>query len=220
VESVATIPGTDRDEVWLVVKRTINSTTKRYIERLSNGLSSLGVKSAATYLDRFLAYSGTSTTTINGLDHLEGESVYAWGAQGKQGPYTVSAFGQISLDAAETACTVGLLYTAEMQTLSPEAAARGGTAQTREGRISEVFLRLNRSMFGKVGPADGTLETLEYDKSSDVAGSYGDPDELYTGDVRVPISMEWGRQKRIKVQHAEPTPFNLLGLITEIRVSG
>lgn len=220
VESVATIPGTDRDEVWLVVKRTINSTTKRYIERLSNGLSSLGVKSAATYLDSFLAYSGTSTTTINGLDHLEGESVYAWGAQGKQGPYTVSAFGQISLDAAETACTVGLLYTAEMQTLSPEAAARGGTAQTREGRISEVFLRLNRSMFGKVGPADGTLETLEYDKSSDVAGSYGDPDELYTGDVRVPISMEWGRQKRIKVQHAEPTPFNLLGLITEIRVSG
>jgi hypothetical protein len=53
-----------------------------------------------------------------------------------------------------------------------------------------------------------------------VDGEYGTGTSLFTGDVRVPISMEWERGKRIRVEHSEPTPFNLLGLITEIRVSG
>ncbi len=34
VESLACIPGTNEDEVWLSVRRTIGGTTKRYIERL------------------------------------------------------------------------------------------------------------------------------------------------------------------------------------------
>ncbi len=34
VESVAVIPGTNEDEVWLIVKREINSATKRYVEQL------------------------------------------------------------------------------------------------------------------------------------------------------------------------------------------
>ena len=34
VESVAVIPGTLEDEVWLIVKRTINGSTKRYIEQM------------------------------------------------------------------------------------------------------------------------------------------------------------------------------------------
>ncbi len=34
VESVAVIPGDEEDEVWLIVNRTINSNTKRYVEQL------------------------------------------------------------------------------------------------------------------------------------------------------------------------------------------
>ncbi len=34
VESVAVIPGTEEDEVWLIVNRTIESATKRYVEQL------------------------------------------------------------------------------------------------------------------------------------------------------------------------------------------
>lgn len=34
VESVAVIPGTGQDEIWMVVKRTVNGATKRYIEVL------------------------------------------------------------------------------------------------------------------------------------------------------------------------------------------
>lgn len=221
VESVAAVPGSSSDEVWLVVKRTVNGSAKRYIERLSDGIAEDGAKESATLLDCHLTYSGASTTSLTGLLHLEAESVYVWGTGGKQGPYTVAS-GAITTGTAVTEACVGLAYTATLETLSPEAAARGGTAQTRLGHISEVFLRLNRSMGGSAGPAasGGTLETLDYSKSTDATGTYGDGTDLFTGDVRVPISMDWGRQKRIKVQHSDPSPFHVLGLITEIRVSG
>jgi hypothetical protein len=222
VDSVATIPGTEGDETWLVVRRTINGSTERYIERLSVGLSDNPVvtitKADATFLDSYLSYSGSSTTTITGLSHLNGQSVYVWSGT-KQGPYTVSG-GSITIGTAITAGIVGLAYTSTLETLSPEAAARGGTAQSRLGRISEVFVRVNRSMGGTIGPADGTQETLDYTASTDTEGDYGTGTDLYTGDVRVPISMAWERQKRLKLVHSDPSPFHVLGLITEIKVSG
>jgi hypothetical protein len=172
VESVATIPGTGSDEVWVLVRRTINGSTKRYVERLSSGMTDYEVLSDATFLDSHLNYSGASATVITGLSHLDGASVYAWTSAGAQGPYTVAS-GQITLGSAVTWACVGLQYTSAMETLSPEAAARGGTAQTRLGRITEVFLRLDRSMNGTVGPADGTLETIEYTTGTDYDGDYG-----------------------------------------------
>ncbi|MDW9762151.1 hypothetical protein GOB02_21680 [Sinorhizobium meliloti] len=219
VESVATIPGSGSDEVWVLVRRTVNGSTKRYIERLSSGMTDYETLSDATFLDSHLNYSGASATVITGLSHLNGASVYAWTSAGVQGPYTVAS-GQITLGSAVTWACVGLQYTSVMETLSPEAAARGGTAQTRIGRITEVFLRLDRSMNGKIGPADGTLETIEYTTGTDYDGEYGSDTALFTGDARVSVAMEWERGKRLRVEHSSPTPFHLLGLITEIRVSG
>lgn len=219
VESVATIPGSFGDELWLSVARTVNGGTVRYIERIYNFLPDTVGISQRSYLDSFLQYTGSSATTITGLSHLEGETVYAWGAQGQQGPYTVSS-GQITLGTAVTSCFVGLLYSAEIETLPPEAGAAGGTAQTQIGRISEVFLRVDRSMGGSVGPHDGTLETIDYTKSVDHEGAYGVSGAAYTGDVRVPIDMEWNRGRRIKIRQSSAGPFHVLGLISEIRVSG
>jgi hypothetical protein len=228
VESVASIPGTGNDEVWFVVKRTIGAATERYIERLTLGLDDEDDAASATFLDSHLIYDGVATTTITGLGHLNGESVYVWGLPGaiqpgedglKQGPYTVSA-GSITIGTEVTYACVGLAYTSTLETLSPEAGAAGGAAQTRIGKSSEVFVRVNRSMNGTIGPADGTQETLEYDKSSDVDGSYGSMTAMFTGDVRVPVAMEWGRQKRLKLVHSAPTPFHCLGLLSELKVSG
>lgn len=219
IESVAAIPGTGFDEVWMVALRTINGSATRYIERLTVGLDDLDDKVDATFLDCHLTYSGSSTSTLSGLDHLEGESVYVWGTGGKQGPFTVAG-GSITLTSAVTKACAGLAFTSAVETLSPEAAARGGTAQTRLGRISEVFVRVDRSMGGKCGDANGLLETLDYTQSTDTEGAYGTATGLYTGDVRVPIAMEWERQKRIRIEHSDPSPFYVLGLITEIRVSG
>jgi hypothetical protein len=55
VESVAVIPGTEEDEVWVSVKRYVNSATDRYIERLSVGLDSNDSQELAFYVDSGLS---------------------------------------------------------------------------------------------------------------------------------------------------------------------
>ena len=75
VESVAVIPGDlNEDNVYLVVKRTINGATARYIETFSNFDFGTDVQDAF-FVDSGLTYSGSAATTISGLNHLEGQSV-------------------------------------------------------------------------------------------------------------------------------------------------
>lgn len=59
-ESVNTISTGANDEVWVVVKRTINGTTKRYIERLD---VSEGEDNLDGFSDSYLTYSAPKTVT-------------------------------------------------------------------------------------------------------------------------------------------------------------
>ena len=66
VESIASISGTlDEDELWVIVKRTINGSTKRYIECFSDFDFDETNSTDFKFLDSFLTYSGPSTT-LNG----------------------------------------------------------------------------------------------------------------------------------------------------------
>lgn len=222
VMSVATIPSNNRDEMWGVVKRTINGTTKQYIERLSLGLAPTADKSDATFLDSFLSYSGAETGTLSGLDHLEGQAVQVWGDGAYLGEYTVSS-GSISLnnDYTVTKACVGLPYTSIMETLSPEMGAAGGTAQTRMGSISDIYLRVNRSLGGSVGGADSEgPNAMELVLWRTTTGLMDTSPPLFTGDKRVEVEIGWDTGKRIRIEHSDPTPFQLLGMIYELKVSG
>jgi len=87
VESVAVIPSTagdpssagrtniPHDQVWLIVKRTIDGSTVRYVEFIEDDFSDTDVLADAFFVDSGLTYNSTATTTITGLDHLEGETV-------------------------------------------------------------------------------------------------------------------------------------------------
>jgi hypothetical protein len=218
VESVTTIPATTRDETWFVIKRTIDGATVRYVERLSVGLDTTDDKEDATFLDSHLTYSGVATSTLSGLDHLEGEPVKVWGDGAYLGEYEV-ATGAIDLgDYEVTQACVGLSYTSIMETLSPEMGAQGGVAQTRIGRVSEVFLRLYRALGGTIGGSDSVRqETILYRDDNDPMDT---SPALFTGDKRIEIEMNWERGKRLMVTHSDPTPFTLLGLIYELKVHG
>ncbi len=77
-ETAATISGTlTEDELWVIVKRTINSTTKRYIECFSNFDFDETDATDFKFLDSHLSYSGASTTTLSGLSHLEGQTSFS-----------------------------------------------------------------------------------------------------------------------------------------------
>ena len=84
-ESIQTLPSsgnesTDEDEVWCVVKRTINGVTRRHIEHFTVGNRNKQEANDADnvwHVDSGLKFTGTDLLTITGLDHLEGETVCA-----------------------------------------------------------------------------------------------------------------------------------------------
>ncbi len=64
VESCACIPGTGEDQFWLIVRRTINGQTKRYIEIVEQPLRDDQDQIEAFYVDSGLTYDGAQSTTL------------------------------------------------------------------------------------------------------------------------------------------------------------
>jgi hypothetical protein len=64
VESVCAIPAPDgtRDELWVIVKRTINGSTKRYVEYLDREYQTGDLQGSCYYVDSGASYNGTNTT--------------------------------------------------------------------------------------------------------------------------------------------------------------
>ena len=58
----------------MIVKRTINGVTKRYVEVMKT-FDFGGDTTAAFFVDSGLVYAGSATTTLSGLYHLEGETM-------------------------------------------------------------------------------------------------------------------------------------------------
>ncbi|MCK4782567.1 MAG: hypothetical protein KAV87_02370, partial [Desulfobacteraceae bacterium] len=64
VESITTIPGTNEDQLWMIVKRVINSATVRYIERLHDTFT------GDDTTDAFYIDSGLTLDNRQDLDSL------------------------------------------------------------------------------------------------------------------------------------------------------
>lgn len=114
IEDVVVLPGTVEDSVYYVVKRTINSVEKRYLEKWALESEAIGgvINKIA---DSYFVFDdpGSPVTTITGLNHLEGKLVSVWGNSKDQGEKTVVG-GQIEfLTEALDFAIIGLPYTAQ-----------------------------------------------------------------------------------------------------------
>lgn len=216
VERAAKIPGADGDELWLVVKRTVNSATVRHIEVLTNGLTDDLDKEDAVYLDSALTYDGASASTITQLWHLEGQAVRALVDGSKQGPFTV-ATGRITLTSPGTLVHVGLQYETVIETLDLDALAQAGTAKSRAKRISQVWPSVYRSLGGTIGPDSATQQAILYRTNADV---FGTSPALKTGTIEFDFPAGWDREARVRFEHDEPYPFCVRGVAIEANVSG
>lgn len=76
IESLAVVPGTEQDRVWMSVKRVVDGQTVRYIERLAKD-SEARPATITKCVDSHVVF-GAGSATITGLDHLEGRTVVAW----------------------------------------------------------------------------------------------------------------------------------------------
>jgi len=213
-ETVASIPATDgsRDETWVIVKRTINGGTKRYIEYITPIFDSSTVQADAIFVDSALQYSGAAVSSLSGLDHLEGESVSVL-LDGAAHPDVTVTNGAITLQESGEKISVGLGYVSDFETLRIEAGAADGTAQGKTKRIHRVIFRLNRSLGMKVGPNSSELETQSFREGSDLMDTAV---PLFTGDFEVDWDGDYETEGHIFVRQDQPLPLTIVAIMPHL----
>jgi hypothetical protein len=211
VESVAVLPGDNQDDVWIVVKRTINGSTKRYIEVLAD-MDWGDDQEDCFFVDCGLTYDSTPTDSISGLGHLEGETVAVL-ADGATHPTRKVVGGIITLDYEASVVQVGLPYTYTLETLDLEGGSQEGTAQGKKRKVSKVLVRFYKSLGGYLGGEDAQDE-LDFRTVDDGMDS---PPALFTGIKDFTLRSGWSREARIKITGSDPQPMGIMALIPTFR---
>ena len=220
--SVACIAGTNETQLWVVVERTINGGTKRYVEKMASEFwaSSPHDKTGAVFVDSAIEYDGSPATVLSGLDHLIGETVQVLADGATHPDCTVSAGGAITLDRAASVVQVGLACPALLETLDIEAGAQDGTAQTRRRRISEVGVRLFQTLGCKVGyiDQDGSevLETVLFRNPTDPMDA---SPPLFSGDKVIAFPPRITREARVVVKQDAPLPITVTAIVPRVQTT-
>lgn len=241
VESVATIPGEagggrtldsdERNEVWCVGKRTINSATKRFVEFFERSFEGpiredystesdwqdamITAQEDAMYVDSGLTYSGVSTTTLSGLDHLEGQTVKIL-ANGAIHPDKTVSSGSITLDYAVTKAQVGLGYKHRYKSLKMPFGSQAGTAVGKVKRIHGITFVLLDSATFMFGKDFSSLENVEFravDEDMDTAVP------LFVGEKNRDFGGVYDTDARIVVESDAPSPWTMLAIAPEMKTN-
>jgi hypothetical protein len=209
-ESIASISGTlTEDEVWVIVKRTVNGATKRYVECFSDFDFDETDANDFKFLDSHLSYSGSATTSLSGLSHLEGQTVSILADGAVHADKTVSS-GAITLDRSVTKACVGLSYDSILQTMRIEGGAAEGTSQGKTKRISKVVLRLFETVGVKVGPSLTNLETIPFRTTSSLLSN--PVDTLLSGDKEIEFNDDYNSDGFIFIKQDQPLPCSILAI--------
>ena len=197
----------DIDDIYVIVKRTINSITKHYIERLDDD---------RTTDASFQLFDGSSdgnkptSTTVSGLTHLEGKTVECVRDDIFLGEKTVSS-GQITIDQVPTTYVeIGLHHDVLAKTLPAEPRLASGTMVGRKKRIVAVSPVLNQTQNIAINGNEVSLKQFPYTLDSS--------ETSFTGRKRVTPLLGYDEEAQISITQTKPLFFTLLSL--EYSVSG
>ena len=208
VESVTAIPSGAEDQVYVSVKRTIDGSTVRHIEFLKPVEFGTDVADAF-YLDSGLTYDGSATTTISGLNHLEGETVSIL-ADGATHPDKTVSGGSVTLDRSSSKVHVGYSYTSTIETLRIEAGADDGVAQGKIKRIHGVTARFFNTVGAELGPDTSNLDRLPF-RDSSMAMDEAVP--LFNGDKEISFPAGYENDARVVIRQSQPLPMTVLAIM-------
>lgn len=153
------------------------------------------------------------STVFYGLDHLEGQTVSILADGGVVTQQTVTN-GSITLANAASLVTVGLPFTAQLQTMYLDVGG-GETIQGKRKKISALSIRAVNTRGLQAGRTFGTCKPIKELTPTVVLGA---PIPLVIGDERIIMDPLWDVPGQICIQQTDPLPASVLGVIPEIEV--
>lgn len=214
VECVTSItsPAGDQDDVWMIVRRTINGVTKRYVEVLTERYEEGGDIADYLYLDCGATYDGSPATTISGLGHLEGETVSVL-ADGSTHPNRVVTGGEIELQRASSVVQIGLPYSRVLKTMRIEGGTQAGTAQGKNKRITSVTFRFIDTLGAKAGPSEDKMDTIQFRRGSYPMDS---APPVFSGDKKIPWPNGYDTDGYIMLKQDQPLPITVVAIMPDM----
>lgn len=156
-----------------------------------------------------------AVTAIRGLDHLNGMTVTIL-ANGMHHVDLEVEDGQITLNNPASRVHVGLGYVSSITTLPYDVPAQAGTLQGTRQNVSELILRVQKSVGFWAGPDVDNLYEAKWRSEYE---SYDQPVGLYTGDVEpLGLTPDWGRGTIIVVRQPAPLPLAINAIIAEVQL--
>jgi hypothetical protein len=215
-EDVTVIEENGEDVPYFIVRRTVNGTRKRYIERLHS--RAFDAVEDAFFVDCGLTYQGPPAATITGLGHLEGQAVVALADGNVVRNLTVSG-GSVRLQNAASKIHIGLPVTAAIETLDLDVGqVQGlGTVQGRTKSVSEVTFRVENTRGIFTGPQDGERDSnvlVEYKQRRNE--NWNEAISLYTGDLTITPYWDWNTSGAMWVKQFDPLPMTILSIMPDV----
>lgn len=216
VECVETLASPDGsyDDVWMIVRRTINGETKRYVEYMARPLQDDQTVSDSHYVDCGLSYSGAPRMTFSGLDHLEGQKVQVL-ADGACVPDQTVTGGSITIPLEASVAHVGLAAPARFQTMQLSIQSASGTVQGKTKRVTEVTTRFYRSVGGFIGPTFDNMEEILFRTPSDLQDNAV---PLFSGDKKSKWRGGYEESPSMCFENIQPLPCVVLALMPSLGI--
>lgn len=228
-ESVSCIPNGDQDETWLVVRRTVNGTTVRYIEIFDDTFEPRAAAAAPEFppaapatvygftVDCGLAIDSGGADTFS-VPHLIGKTVDIVADGAVMPQQVVPPSGQIVLTRNAFRVLVGLHFRTEIGLLTPELGTAEGTAQGNSMRTSEVTVRFLDTIGAQVYDGDGDLvEDLSFREFG--LGVLDQAPRLFSGLKRAE-KLGWERgSDEISIVQDQPLPMHVLAVIQKFQTN-
>jgi hypothetical protein len=231
-ESVSTIPNGDREETWVIVRRTVNGASVRYIELFDDTFAPIYVKPGAEFtgfppapdvavygftVDCGSKFDNDTGQTVFPVSHLIGKTVDIVADGAVQPPQVVTDAGLITLSRPSFRTLIGLPFRSEIGLLTPEVGTGTGTAQGNSMRTSEVTLRFLDTIGAQVLDGEGNEQDVPWRRFGPAV--LDKAPQPFTGNVRVEtLGWERGRAELTIVQD-QPLPMHLLAVVRKHQVN-
>lgn len=221
-EAVCSVSETNQDRVFTIVRRkTVDADgvthEKRYIEEFDIDHHT-GHQQDYHMLDSYVTRTlKEKNATIDGLDHLEGRTVYVLADNYfYEGTPQIVHEGKITLPEPVKEVTIGLPYRIIIEQPNFDIGNTDtGTLQGRKKFVSTAILRLSNSYGGTIGPDESYQNAIIYKADEMELGG----DVLYSGDKEIVLGKGgYDTNGRTYIMQEGPYPFTISAIIREVTV--
>ena len=215
-ESVAILPKENaEDEIYVTVKITVDGVVKRYIAVFDPREWGTDIETQWQGSDLYKVFNNPATTTLSGLDYLEGKIVDVI-IDGMVEARETVASGSITIARLGTRVVVGLPYTSKIAPMYVEPAAQFEQSMGKPKGLFKAVLRFKDTIHAKVGSDLNHLETVKFRRTSDALDTQV---PLYSGDKTINFNNQWKLLHTCYVVQDKPLPMTLIAMIPWVEVN-